>query len=62
VYNPSGKYMVRLWANGVPRKVVVDDLLPVDKHKRLLCSCSSDRTELWVSVIEKAYLKVRYRC
>lgn len=41
VYNPSGKYMVRLWANGVARKVVVDDLLPVDSRGRLICSSSN---------------------
>lgn len=39
-------------------KVVVDDLLPVDRKGRLLCACSSDPSELWVSIIEKAYMKV----
>ncbi|CAM9876233.1 unnamed protein product, partial [Discosporangium mesarthrocarpum] len=38
--------------------VVVDDLLPVRSDGRLLCSASTDKTELWVSIIEKAYLKV----
>lgn len=58
VYNPCGKYMVRLHINGVPRKVVVDDTLPVDRHSRPLCSYSSDRRELWISLLEKAYMKV----
>lgn len=57
VYNPCGKYMVRLHVNGVSRKVVIDDLLPVDKFGRLLCSFST-KHELWVSVLEKAYMKV----
>ncbi|CAM9283760.1 unnamed protein product, partial [Scytosiphon promiscuus] len=58
VYNPGGKYLVKLTVNGVGRKVVVDDLLPTGERGRLLCSASADKTELWVSIIEKAYLKV----
>lgn len=39
-------------------QVVVDDILPTGNNGRLLCSASADKTELWVSIIEKAYLKV----
>ena len=58
VYNPCGKYMVKLWHNGVARKVIVDDQFPVDRHGNLLCSTSSNSNELWVSIIEKAYMKL----
>eukprot|EP00980_Cylindrotheca_fusiformis_P004080 scaffold880_cov132-Cylindrotheca_fusiformis.AAC.76 len=61
LYNPSGKYIVKLWLNGVARQVVVDDRLPIDIHGRLLCSdtkTSNHRLELWVSIIEKAYMKL----
>ena len=69
VYNPCGKYMVKLWVNGVPRKVVVDDRLPVtrggydDARKvvvpgKLLGSFTRNPNELWVSIIEKAYMKL----
>lgn len=62
VYNPAGKYMVKLWLNGVARCVVVDDYLPIDRQGNLLCSQTSsshaDSLELWVSIIEKAYMKL----
>ncbi|XP_065178914.1 calpain-7-like [Sycon ciliatum] len=58
IYNESGKYIIKLRLNGIPRKIEIDDRLPVDKHGRLLCSHSTQSDELWVSLMEKAYMKV----
>lgn len=60
VYNPHGVYMVKLWLNGVARRVIVDDLLPVDERGNLLCSHTTNRgaLELWVPILEKAYMKL----
>lgn len=59
VLSRSGKYMVKLWLNGVARQVVVDDFLPIDRQGNLLCSQTTTRgLELWVSIIEKAYMKL----
>mmetsp|Transcript_12866 Transcript_12866/g.25889 ORF Transcript_12866/g.25889 Transcript_12866/m.25889 type:complete len:892 (+) Transcript_12866:113-2788(+) len=64
IYNPQGVYMVKLWLNGVARQVIVDDYLPVDNEGRLLCSHTvaveenKSNLELWVPILEKAYMKM----
>jgi len=56
----SGKYMVKFWLNGIPRRVIVDDTLPVDRYGNLLCSYSQVKSglELWVTIVEKAFMKL----
>ncbi|CCW60485.1 unnamed protein product [Phytomonas sp. EM1] len=59
ILNPKGKYAVKMLINGMTRLVRIDDRLPANPFtKRLLCTYSQDRTELWVSLMEKAFVKV----
>ena len=61
IYNPSGVYMVKLWLNGVERRVLVDDMFPIDARGKLLCShtkTANGSLELWVPILEKAYMKL----
>ncbi|KAI7867268.1 hypothetical protein BDF14DRAFT_699957 [Spinellus fusiger] len=46
-YNPNGKYVVKLVYNGIARKIGT-----------LMCTFSSNKEELWASIIEKAYMKL----
>mmetsp|Transcript_19533 Transcript_19533/g.14240 ORF Transcript_19533/g.14240 Transcript_19533/m.14240 type:complete len:214 (+) Transcript_19533:319-960(+) len=57
MYNPAGRYVVKLFINGVWRAVEIDDFLPVDQLGQWICAYSN-KGKLWVSLMEKAYLKV----
>lgn len=39
-------------------QIIVDDYFPIDSNNQLLCSLTTNRGELWVSLLEKAYMKV----
>ncbi|KPA84618.1 putative calpain-like cysteine peptidase putativecysteine peptidase Clan CA family C2 [Leptomonas pyrrhocoris] len=56
VYNPFGKYAVKLFIAGAYRKVIVDDRLPVDVLGRPLLTTTSLK-ELWPALIGKAIVK-----
>ena len=53
--------MVRLFINGVWRKIIIDDFLPLGTNGELISAHSINLDEFWISLIEKAYLKVRSR-
>jgi len=57
LYNPCGKYIVKMFINGVWRAVEIDDYLPIDGFGNLICAYSN-KGKLWVSLFEKAYLKI----
>ena len=59
IVSRKGKYAVKMLINGITRVVVIDDRLPVEAGtKRLLCTYSKDLGELWVPLMEKAFVKV----
>ena len=57
----SGAYAVRLYVNGEPTDVVVDDYFPYDPRPEKDCwmfSRDTKENEIWVQILEKAYAKV----
>uniref|UniRef100_A0A7S1P8D4 Calpain catalytic domain-containing protein n=1 Tax=Vitrella brassicaformis TaxID=1169539 RepID=A0A7S1P8D4_9ALVE len=58
VINPKGMYACRLYFNGVPRRVVIDDHVPVRRDGKLLAAHSSNKREVWVTLLEKAFVKM----
>ncbi|CAM2703017.1 unnamed protein product [Rotaria socialis] len=57
-YNPSGKYVVRLFFLGAWRKIIIDDTIPFDSENRCLLPQTSLPHELWPMLLSKALLKI----
>ncbi|CAF0778069.1 unnamed protein product [Brachionus calyciflorus] len=57
-YNPYGKYAVRLYFMGAWRKIVVDDLIPIDEKGDLLLPTTAIQGEIWPILLTKALLKI----
>lgn len=62
MYNPSGKYAVRLFAHGAWRRVDVDDRIAVDDEGLPVLPHSADLSELWPAILAKALFKLRDWC
>jgi hypothetical protein len=60
MYNPGGKYSVKLFVFGRWRRVDVDDLLPVDADGNVVYLASSMRSEIWPSLLVKALYKAEH--
>ncbi|KAL5034688.1 hypothetical protein BDV3_004205 [Batrachochytrium dendrobatidis] len=57
MYNPSGKYIVKLFWLGAWRKITVDDRIPIDASGKPLMISSPATTEIWPLLICKALVK-----
>jgi hypothetical protein len=61
-YNPSGKYCVRLFLGGKWRKVTVSDEVPVDSNHVPVVASSTNKLELWPTILAKAIYTVYTSC
>lgn len=61
LYNPYGKYLIKIYINGCFRSVIIDDKhLCSKEYAGVIIGQSLLQTEMWVSLIEKAVLKMFY--
>ncbi|KAK1117457.1 hypothetical protein K0M31_016661 [Melipona bicolor] len=54
----KGKYVVRLYFLGAWRRILVDDMIPVNKKKTPLLPRTGNDFELWPMLLAKALLKL----
>lgn len=59
MYNPYGKYVFKFYINGGYRIVTIDDRILTNEGLSTNCAYSFQGEELWVTLIEKAVLKVK---
>eukprot|EP01035_Chromulina_nebulosa_P019433 gene19433-25313_t len=61
-YNPSGKYVVKLFLCGKWRKVYINDSIPIQSDGSIGIASSSDKYELWQTLLAKAIYCVFSNC
>lgn len=58
LYYVEGKYVVRLYFLGAWRRILVDDMIPVNEEKVPLLPRTTNNFELWPMLLSKALLKL----
>jgi len=54
----NGCYELKLFLNGIPKTIVLDDYFPVKKHNISWNLAHCEQNEIWVNLLEKAWAKV----
>lgn len=57
MYNPYGKYMLRIYVNGCYRMLTLDDRFLISHTLSPITAYSFQPEEIWVTLIEKGLLK-----
>ena len=58
VYNPKGKYAIKLYLMGKERKVIIDDLIPFTYEDEFIFPGCENVREIWPVLLTKALLKL----
>ena len=58
VYNPKGKYVIKLYLMGKERKVVIDDSIPFTYDDEFVFPGCEDIKEIWPVLFTKAIIKL----
>ena len=58
IYNPKGKYAVKLYLMGKERKIIIDDSMPFTFDDESIFPGCEDILEIWPSLLTKALLKL----
>ena len=58
VYNPKGKYVIKLYLMGKERKVVIDDLIPFTYEDEFIFPGCENIREIWPVLLTKALIKL----
>lgn len=57
--NEEGKYIVRLYDDGILKDIPLDDFFPWDGKKFNFSHCKGNKeNEIWVHLLEKAWAKI----
>ena len=57
-YNPKGKYIIKLYQHGKPRKVIIDDRMPCNLNSEFILPQCEAIEELWPALFFKGLIKL----
>lgn len=58
IYNPSGRYWIKLFHMGKWRKIEIDDRMPCSKYEQFILPKCTSLDEIWPAILTKALLKL----